>query len=142
MFGIPWQKSAKKRGGAVVVELAVTLPVFLLVLMGIIEVGRAMMVQQLLINGARIGARKAILSNATNTEVTQLFRDTCQATVGATVAVTVSVNGVSGADISTAEQGDLCEVNAAIAFSQVSFLPTPDWLNSTVLQGTCIMEHE
>lgn len=123
-------------------EMAVTLPVFLLVLLGIMEFGRAMMVQQLLVNNARIGARKAILSDSTNSEIVQLISNACQATVKATPTVTLSLNGVDGADISAADRGDLCQVKVSIPFSNVSLLPTPAWLSSKVLEGTCIMEHE
>ncbi len=123
-------------------EMAVTLPVFLLVLLGILEFGRAMMVQQLLVNGARIGVRKAILSDSTNSEIVQLVGTTCLASVNATPTVTLSVNGVNGADISAADRGDLCRVQVSVPFSAVSLLPAPAWLSSKVLQGTCIMEHE
>lgn len=135
------QKPSRRRGAAVV-EMAVTLPIFLVVLLGILEFGRAMMVQQLLVNGARIGVRKAILDESTNSEVEQLVDDTCQATVQATVTVTISVNGVPGADLSSANPGDLCQVNLSIPFSSVSLLPAPSWLNSQMLQATCVMEHE
>ena len=52
-------KISDSRGGAAIVEVAMTLPIFFLVVFAIIEFGRAMMVSQLLTNAAREGARKA-----------------------------------------------------------------------------------
>ena len=132
------------RRGTAVVEMAVILPVFLLIIFGIIEFGRGMMVEQLLANAARLGARRAILEGKTNSEVEQVVNNFCQNTISnsATMAVTISINGVAGADLTTAEQGDLCEVSVSVPFTQVSFLPTPQWMSTATLQSSCTMEHE
>jgi Flp pilus assembly protein TadG len=53
--------------------LAIVLPVFLLVMIGIIEFGRAVMVQQILVNAAREAARRAIVPGATTDEVKKLI---------------------------------------------------------------------
>lgn len=45
------------RRGAAAVEMALVLPLFLLVIFGIVEIGRAFMVEHLLANAARVGAR-------------------------------------------------------------------------------------
>ncbi len=125
------------------VEMAVVLPVFLLVLFGIVEFGRAMMVEQLLANGARLGARRAILNDKTNSEVEQLVRDFCQGVhPTANFTITISVNGVSGAQLVDAAQGDLCGVQVEVPFTQVSLLPSPDWLSTATLRNACTMEHE
>ena len=52
------------------VEVAVCFPVFLLILMGVIEFGRAMSVNQMLNSASRIGCRAAILDGSTNSTVT------------------------------------------------------------------------
>ncbi len=124
------------------VELAVILPVFLLVVIGIIEFGRGMMVEQLLANCARMGARQAILAGKTNSDIENVVQDFFQKTCNATADITISVNGVANANISTAQRGDLCEVAVSVQFSQVSFLPTPSWLSESSLQSRCTMEHE
>lgn len=43
------------RAGAAAVEMAVVLPLFLLVVFGIVEFGRGMLVRELLANTARLG---------------------------------------------------------------------------------------
>lgn len=57
------------RRGIAAVEFAVVVPFFILLVLGMIEVGRGIMVQQILTNAAREGAREAILDGATTTEV-------------------------------------------------------------------------
>lgn len=53
-----WLASAPRRGVAAV-EFAVILPVILIFLLGLWEVGRYIEAQQILVNGAREGARQA-----------------------------------------------------------------------------------
>ncbi len=62
-----WSKV--RRRAAAATELALVLPVFILLLVGILEFGRAVMVQQVLTNGARETARRAILPGAVYSEV-------------------------------------------------------------------------
>ena len=57
------------RRGAAAVELAATLPVLLILLLGIWEVGRFAHVNQLLSNAAREGARLAATGQATDDQV-------------------------------------------------------------------------
>lgn len=49
--------------GAVVVEMAIILPLLLLIVLGIFEFGRAMFITNTLNNAARYGARLAVVSN-------------------------------------------------------------------------------
>jgi Flp pilus assembly protein TadG len=57
------------RGGAAVVELALVLPLIMILMIGTLEVGRLVEVQQILSNGAREGARQATLGTLTNDQV-------------------------------------------------------------------------
>lgn len=57
--------NCKKSGGAVLVELALTLPLLLIMVFGIFEFGRAMYIKGTLNNAAREGARRASVSPAT-----------------------------------------------------------------------------
>ena len=135
-------RRTRDRRGAVVVEMAIVLPIFLLILFGIIEFGRAMKADQILANGARLGARRAILDNQTNSGVGTLVKNSCEGILNTTVTVSISVNGVVNAPLATAIKGDECEVTVSVPFNQVSFLPSPTWLNGASLQSSCTMEHE
>src|SRR3974390_3501818 len=63
-----FKKSRSERGQALI-ETAVTLPLLLLVSVGIFEFGRAYETWQVLTNAAREGARVAVLPNASPSDV-------------------------------------------------------------------------
>ena len=58
------------RRGAAVVEFALIAPIFILLVFGMIEFGRMVMVQQVLTNASREGARLAVLDGTTTSDVT------------------------------------------------------------------------
>ena len=58
---------APRRRGVAAVEFAIVAPIFFMLVIGIIEVGRAMMVQQVLINASRVGARRAVMLSSSTT---------------------------------------------------------------------------
>ena len=60
--------------GSALVEAAITIPILLLITVGIFEVGRAYQTWQVVTNAAREGARVAILPNTTVGTVTGLVR--------------------------------------------------------------------
>src|SRR5688500_15447923 len=59
----------KNERGAALLETAITLPIILLISVGIFEFGRAYQTWQVLTNAAREGARIAILVDKTDAEV-------------------------------------------------------------------------
>ncbi|MDB4749618.1 pilus assembly protein [Rubripirellula sp.] len=65
----PHKKCWSQRAGAAAVEMAIVLPLLLILVFGIIEFGRAMMVQQILVNTAREAARRAVVPGATDEQV-------------------------------------------------------------------------
>ena len=80
------------RRGVAVVEFALVLPFFILLVFGMIEVGRGIMVSQILTNAAREGAREAILEGSTTSQVKTVVRDylTRTSISGGTVKVSPS----------------------------------------------------
>ena len=67
-------KRLRNQKGAALLETAITLPLVLLVCVSIFEFGRAYQTWQVLTNAAREGARVAILSDATDAQVTTAVR--------------------------------------------------------------------
>ena len=61
--------------GAALLETAITIPIILLIAVGIFEFGRAYQTQQVLTNAAREGARTAVLPDATDAQVTTIVRN-------------------------------------------------------------------
>lgn len=138
----------KSRRGSALVEVAVCFPVFLLILIGIIEFGRAMSVNQLLNSAARIGCRAAILDGSTNTAVTNTIKQQVSSTVGcdgSNVAVTITIKsgstGATIASLSSASTSDIIEIDVAVPFANVSWAVTR-WLTTASVRGECSMQHE
>ena len=65
--------------GAALIETAITIPIILLIAVGIFEFGRAYQTWQVLTNAAREGARVAILADKTDADVTSAVRGYMQA---------------------------------------------------------------
>lgn len=143
------RQPASDRDGAALVETALVLPIFFMVVLGIIEFGRAMMVAQLLNNGAREGARVAIMPGSTNTEVQNTVLNFVSGAVGVapekvTVNITVTPaagNPDPGNNVANANKRDLCTVVCEVAFTDVDYLPGK-FLNGSKLVGQCAMRHE
>jgi Flp pilus assembly protein TadG len=137
------------RDGTALVETALVLPIFFMVVLGIIEFGRAMMVAQLLNNGAREGTRVAIMPGSTNTDVQNAVLNFVTGAVGVApekvnVAITVTPatgNPDPGNNVALANKRDLCTVDVRVAFSDVDYLPGK-FLNDRQLIGQSAMRHE
>lgn len=139
----------KRRRGAALVEAAVVLPLLLLIVMGIIEFGRAMMVVQLVTNGAREGARLAIFDGQTNATVRQSVRTSVSNSVGCaetdiTVDFTITpdpANSTTGNEISNSSTGDLITVDVSIPYSAVGYVNT-GFLSTSNLSAKTTMRRE
>lgn len=127
----------ENRRGVAVVEFAVVAPLLFMLVFGIIEFGRLFMVQQILTNASREGARRAVLERATVTEVQ---------TVVATYLSGASVSGasvtVSPAPLSTLGFGDPVKVTCSVSFAQVSWLPSPWFFSGSLLSAESTMNAE
>ena len=141
--------SRSDRSGAAVVEMAFVLPVFFMIVLGIVEFGRAMMVGQLLTNGARHGARKAIVDGSTNSDVEQDIKNFLTQTlnIAATdINVTIEAEPAPGNTdpndvLSAAGSKDLIKITVRVGFDDVSYI-AGNFLQGTNLEGHCAMRHE
>jgi Flp pilus assembly protein TadG len=133
----PCRLFRKKRLAAAAVEFAVVAPVFLLMVFGMIEYGRMVMVYQVITNASREGARAAVLDGATTSSVTASVNSYMTSALISGQTVTVSPNPPS-----TAQYGDPVTVTVSIPFSQVSWLPSPMYLGSKTLAAATVMRRE
>lgn len=127
----------KKRRGAAAVEFAVVAPVFLLLVFGMIEYGRMVMVQQVITNASREGARTGVLDGSTNQDVVDVVTQYLNS--GSISGATITVVPTNPED---AEFGDPVSVTVDIPFSQVSWLPSPMYLGGKTLSATTVMRRE
>ena len=126
----------RSRRGAAATEFAVVAPVFFLMVIGFLEFGRAMMVQQVLINASRVGARQAITTSGTTGEVQTVVQDYTAGVAVPGVSVVVSP------DPAAADPGDAITVTTSVAFSDVSWMPAPWFLGDTTLTASSQMRKE
>lgn len=131
------RKHRKNRQGAAVVEFAVVAPIFILLVFGMIEFGRMVMVQQVITNASREGARLAVLDGTTKSEVLATVNNylASSSITGATVAVDPDPPD-------NAAFGDPVTVTITIGFDQVSWLPAPMFLSGTNLSAETVMRRE
>jgi len=131
-------RSFRKQRGAAEVEFAVVAPVFVLLLFGMIEYGRMVMVQQMLTNATREGARRAVLDGTTTNDVRTTVKDYLSSG-----GITVSDSDITvSPDPTTASSGDAITVSLQIPFSSVSWLPSPMFLGSTNMNAASVMRRE
>jgi Flp pilus assembly protein TadG len=129
----------RRRGlrlGAAVTEFAIVAPVFFLMVIGFLEFGRALMVQQVLINASRVGARQAITTGATTGEVQAAVEDYTEGVAVPGVSVTVSP------DPATAAVGAAITVTTSVSFGDVSWMPSPWFLGGKTLSANSRMRKE
>lgn len=69
------RKRLQNQRGAALLETAITVPIVLLITVGIFEFGRAYQTWQVLTNAAREGARIAVLTETTDLQVQTRVRD-------------------------------------------------------------------
>ncbi len=112
-------------------------PVFFLFVFGMIEFGRMVMVQQIITNAAREGARVAILSGATTSQVTTKVGNYLSAGSISGATTTVNPDPPSGATY-----GSSVTVTVSVPFKSVSWTPAPFFLGSATLQAQCVMRTE
>ena len=81
--------------GQALAELAIALPVLLLMLVGIFEFARAYQIQQVVVNAAREGARQAVLQDVTTDSATAVV-DGYLISGGVTTQTVVVTNAEAG----------------------------------------------
>ncbi|NLF69393.1 MAG: pilus assembly protein [Candidatus Anammoximicrobium sp.] len=151
-MGFPWNRQISARGGearrraarqrrsgAVMVEMALTLPVFLALILGIIEFGQAFMVQQIVTNAAREGARHGVLPGATNAAVLEKVRGHLAA--GNLDVPEVAV-AITPTDLGAARTGAAVTVRVSAPYGAIGWLATPWFLQRATMTSQCVMRHE
>jgi len=131
-----WRRN-KRRKGAAVVEFAVVAPVLILLLLGMIECGRMIMVQQALTTAVREGARTAIVEGASASSAI----DAAESFL-AGAGITGGKITVTPSNTATAAHGQPITVAVVVPFAKVSWLPHPLFLGNAELSSTATMRRE
>lgn len=128
----------KRRAAAAAVEFAVVAPLLFLLVLGMAEFGRMLMVQQILTNGAREGARKAVLPGSTDADV--------QGTIDSYMS-NASISGHTRSispSATTATAGTQITVTVSVPYNNVSWLPVGNlgWFKDKTLNASVVMRKE
>lgn len=132
-------KRGKSERGAALLEVALTLPLMLLVAVGIFEFGRAYQTWQVLTNAAREGARIAVLPGTDDASVrarvqTYLDAGMLSDASGATVTITRNNSIAIGAGTATASR-----VVVAFPFSFIMLQPVARLVAAGSTVGSALM---
>jgi len=125
----------KHRRGAEIIEMAFVLPILILLSMGIIEFGRGMIVEEIITNAAREGARRAVVAGASDAAVYQ------------TVDNYLADAGISGftrtvtPSVTTAAKGSPLTVNVSVPYTSVHW-GVLIWLDDNTLEASAVMRKE
>jgi Flp pilus assembly protein TadG len=153
------RSQARQRRGTAVVETALVLPVYLLLLLGIAEFGHAQLIVNLLNSATRNAARVGSTEGTDNADVTAKV----QATVGTAVPVgkisiyikNASVFDGSGTtpssdsalesmpdvNVSTLDPREMFMVRVKVAYNDIALVPVP-FLRGMTLDAQAFMRHE
>jgi len=124
--------SVRTRWGATVVEFALVAPIFFFVVLGIVEIGRGCMVQELLTEAARRGARTGVIEGTSSATIKQTVTD---------YLTTVGINGeTAGVSVNDAPI-DSVDAQAMPAYTEITVVVTVPvssctWVPTLFLRGT------
>jgi Flp pilus assembly protein TadG len=121
------KKRSVNRRGAAAIEFALVMPVFLVLLLGMLECARLGMAVQVVTSAAREGCRVAALpGNTATTAQTRVNTVLSQSGFpSATITLTPS-------DPTTATGGAAISLSLSVPFSKVSWLGTSSFINTQI----------
>ncbi len=118
------RRATTKRRGVALVEFAVVAPVLFLVIFGMFEMARMVMVKQAVVNAAREGCREACLATTTSaTDVDTAVRTHLQNVVPNHSNPTTLRVTCTPASLSAITSGTAVMVDVRCNFSDVSWMP-------------------
>ena len=137
-----------RRKGAATVEFALVLPVFFIVVFGMIDFGRAMMMSQVVQNASREGARLASTDGATAQMVNDHVSDYLEGALGVsadeiTIAIEIEAGPGNSAPngVDDASPGDKCTVQVQIPYNEIALFQS-SYFNNARLRGYATMRRE
>lgn len=131
------RRSVTARRGTTVVEFAMVLPVLFLIMVGALEFGRAYFVLHVLKEGARQGARVAVVGGTKSEDVRAAAAQVLDAAGVSNYRLTITPEILDLAD-----QWDPVTVSLTTEFRDVSWLPVPQFLGNRQLKGSSTLPRE
>jgi Flp pilus assembly protein TadG len=118
------RRTGGQRTGVASVELAVSLPLLLFLLLGTWEVGRLLNAKMVLENAAAVGSRQASAGTYTNAQIQQTVLNYIKFAGLSTAHASVTVRDLTNTstDVSQATQMDRLQVIVTLPFSDVRYV--------------------
>jgi Flp pilus assembly protein TadG len=135
------RRRIKSERGAALLEAAITIPMLLLVSVGIFEFGRAYQTWQILTNAAREGARMAVLQDSSNTDITsRVSQYMTDGQLGAANSATIGVNRSAVLDVN-GRNVSASDVTIDYPFSFIVLQPVARLVAPTTSLGGAVVMH-
>jgi Flp pilus assembly protein TadG len=143
-----------QREGTATVEFALVGPVLILMVMGAIDVGQSINVDQIVNNASREGARQAARIEFTDEQqvesvvqdyIADAFNKPASGELNASVTVNVvdgAGSGLAGGDLTTIESGSPVSVQVIIQYDAVRWMVGLPGLTNTSIERTTHMRRE
>ena len=160
MMRLPFRrvKSTDRRSGTTTLEVAFTLPVFGILLAGLMEFGHYFMVVHTLNAAARRGALLGSYAGTTDLDVTEKVQSIVGAAFNvskATVIIrdasvfdtanfnpsNVNYNTLPAVDLTKCKTSDCFLVQVSVPYNSIALLP-PFWIKNATVTGRAVMRHE
>jgi len=119
------------RKAASSVEFAFVAPIFFLLILGLIELSRGIMVKHMLINAARQGCRVGVLEGKGNSDIQAAAASTLTPIGIASESVSVQVNDGVGDALNASADSELTVV-VTVPVSSVTWVPGGKYLSGTL----------
>jgi Flp pilus assembly protein TadG len=147
-----------RRRGSTAVEVALTLPIFIMFLAALMEFGHVLFVSHMLKAAAKSGARYGSTDGVTTAQVQAQVRQIVDKAIkpgAATVLIrdagvfdtpnmnpsTINYNALPNVELSSIDQGHLYIVQVTVPYNQVALLP-PFWVKNATVTGQSVLRHE
>jgi Flp pilus assembly protein TadG len=151
-------KRPSRRRGSSAVEVALTLPIFIMFLAALMEFSHVLFVSHMLKAAAKSGARYGATGGVTTAQVqarvqqivassikvskaTVLIRDASVFDTSNVSPGSINYNTLPNVELSTIEQGHLYIVQVTVPYNEVALLP-PFWVKNRTVTGQSVLRHE
>jgi Flp pilus assembly protein TadG len=131
-----------KRAGVTAVEFAMVAPVLFLFILGIVEIGRACMVTQLLTEAARRACRQGVIEGTSSSNIQQAAANYLSSLGINSESINVFVNDVPVGSTNVASMPAYTEITVVVNVPVSNVTWTPLWFVSGNLSGQYTMRRE
>jgi Flp pilus assembly protein TadG len=136
-------RKRKPRTGAAMVEAAIVLPLFLLLILGILEFGRAVMIHQITTNACREAARYAVTPGAQGETALTLCEDYLDGAGISETGRSIVILDSEDTEVDLSEIGsrETVTIRVELPFAENTW-GISSWLIGTTLQTEVTMRRE